>query len=128
MQGWIFSTYVAMGSLISLTGLRQIFIQPLPDTWLNLIWFVIQILPLLLLLPGLMSGSLRSTFLLCLASLLYFIHGVMACFDPAIRILGAVEIVFSLALCATTAFLVRRMREAGAELPEPGVEQHESDD
>ena len=91
--------------------MRQFFLQPLGDSGANLVWFVLQVLPLLLPLIGVIRGGLRSTFFLCMASTLYFIHGVLIVFDAGFRLLGATEIIFALGLCATTAMMIRRMRE-----------------
>ena len=115
LRGWLFVTLVLIGSLVSLTGLRQFFVEPLATTSSNVIWFVIQLLPLLLPLPGLLHLRLRSTFMLCLATMLYFVHGVYVLFDPKLQLFGSFEIGFALALCAVTAFMVRKMREAAAQ-------------
>ena len=117
MKGWLFVALLLVGSLFSLTGLRQFFIEPLPTTGVNVVWFIIQLLPLLLPLPGLLRGNLRSTFFLCMTSTLYFIHGVLVVFEPSMRVFGSFEIIFSLGLCATTALLVRKIREAQANAP-----------
>ena len=117
MSGLLFLAFALLGSLIALTGLRQFFMQPLDNPTVNLVWFLLQIAPLLATLPGLMRGGLRSTFFLCLASLLYFTHGVLIAFDADTALLGATEIITSLALCAVTAYMVRRMREAQAADP-----------
>lgn len=114
MQGWLLSSFICLGSLIALTGLKQFLLAPVTDPLPNTLWFIAQILPLLAPLPGLMSGSIRATFVLCMASLLYFMHGVVVCFEPGMVLYGSSEIVFSLGLCATTAILVRRLREQAA--------------
>ncbi|NKC01057.1 MAG: DUF2069 domain-containing protein [Pseudomonadales bacterium] len=114
MQGWLFLSYVALGSLFALTGLRQFFIAPLADLGPNVIWFAIQVAPLVLTLPGMLAGTIRSTFLLCLGSLLYFVHGVVVVYDGGLVVIGSFEIAFALTLCGTTAFLVRKLREAEA--------------
>ena len=114
MQGWLFSSYLCLGSLLALLGFNQFVLAPADSRLLDGIFFIVQILPLVLPLPGLLSGSIRSTFLLCLASLLYFIHGVLLCFDGDRVWLGSAEITFALGLCAATAFLVRKLREAQA--------------
>ena len=44
MQGWLFLTFIMVGSLLGITGLRQFFIDPLPTTPLNAVWFFIQVL------------------------------------------------------------------------------------
>lgn len=115
LRGWLFVALLLMGSLVALTGLRQFFIEPLATTSSNVIWFVVQLLPLLLPLPGLLRLHLRPTFVLCMTSMLYFIHGVYVVSDPKLTLLGSLEIVFAVALCGVCAFMVRRMREAAAE-------------
>jgi len=114
MKGWLVLALMLLGSLVALTGLRQFFIEPLASTGTNIAWFIIQLIPLLVPLPGLLRGQLRSTFVLCMTSTLYFIHGVLIAFDPDILLLGVAEIIFSLALCAVAAILVRKIREANA--------------
>ena len=114
MQGWLFLTFVMIGSLIGVTGMRQFFVEPLPDPSVNAIWFVLQILPLLLCLPAAMRGQLKGMFFLCLVSTLYFIHGVLIVFDPALFYWAVAELFFSLALCGITALFVRKRRESSA--------------
>ena len=115
MRGWLFACLILTGSLVALTGLRQFFIEPLASTSSNVIWFVLQLLPLLLPLPGVLRLHLKPTFMLCLATMLYFIHGVYVISDPKLTLLGGFEIGFALALCAVTAWMVRSMREAAAQ-------------
>ena len=117
MKGWLFVSFLLLGSLVAMTGLRQFFIEPLPTPGVNLVWFLMQLSPLLIPLPGLIRGTLRSTFTICITSLLYFIHGVLMAFDPNMMVFGGFEIAFSLGLCAVTALLVRNMREAEAAQP-----------
>ena len=110
-----------IGSLIGVTGMRQFFVEPLPDPSVNAIWFVLQILPLLLCLPAALRGQLKGMFFLCLVSTLYFIHGVLIVFDPALFYWAVAELFFSLALCGITALFVRKLREFNAthEADEP---------
>lgn len=115
LRGWLFVALLLMGSLVALTGLRQFFIEPLASTSSNVIWFIVQLLPLLIPLPGLLRLQLRPTFILCMATLLYFIHGVYVVSDPKLTLLGSLEIGFALLLCAVFAFMVRKMREAAAQ-------------
>lgn len=111
MQGWIFLSLVLMGSLVAVTGLRQIIFDPIPSLGTNLAWLVLQLLPILVPLPGFLRGRLISTFILCLGSLLYFIHGVMLAFHPELHWLGYAELMFAVGLTATTAKLTRKIRE-----------------
>ncbi|TBU99914.1 DUF2069 domain-containing protein [Stutzerimonas kirkiae] len=63
-------------------------------------WVVlsIQLLPLLLMAPGIIAGSPRAHAWTCFIVNLYFIQGVLACIDPARQFYGALEVLFSLAL------------------------------
>ncbi len=103
-----------MGSLVAVTGLRQFFADPIENASVNAAWFVIQLTPMLVTLPGVLRGALNPVFILCLASTLYFIHGVMLAFDPELWAFGWAEIAFSLGLCAATAKMVRTLRELAA--------------
>ena len=71
-------------------------------------------MPLLLPLPGVLRLQLRSVFMLCMVTMLYFIHGVYVITDPKLTLVGGFEIGFALALCAVSAFMVRKIREAEA--------------
>ena len=117
MKGWLFLSLMMVGCLFALTGLRQFFMEPLDDAGVNAAWFVIQLLPLLLPLPGLLRAGLRPVFFMCMSSTLYFIHAVLVVFDPEMFWFGVFEIIFSLGLCAATAVLVRRIREDQARNP-----------
>jgi uncharacterized membrane protein len=120
MQLWLFSAYAMVGSLFAMTSLNQFLFSSTPNIWLNVVFFALQVLPLLLPLPTMMSGQIRGTFFMCMVSLLYFIHGTLMCFDPDMLLFGALEITFSLSLCASTAAMVRQLREAaGPPPPEP---------
>ena len=122
MQSWLFLIFVMLGSLIGVTGLRQFLVDPIPVASINAIWFFLQILPLLLCLPSAMRGSLKGMFFLCLVSILYFVHGVLTIFDPALFYWGAAELFFALALCGITALYVRKLREFNAANEESRTE------
>ncbi len=98
LRGLQFLTLFFVGSLFALTGLRQFFVEPLASTSSNLIWFGIQVLPLLLVLPGVLRLAPRSYLLAILASMLYFCHGVLQAVSVEDRVLGLWEVGFSLAL------------------------------
>jgi uncharacterized membrane protein len=114
MQGLLFMVLLTAGSLVALTGLRQFFIDPFSTTAANAGWFLIQSLPILAPLPTALHGSIRGMFFLCIASLLYFVHGVVIAFDPGMMWMAACEISFSLGLCAVSALYVRQAREQEA--------------
>ncbi len=110
LRGWLFLALVLCGSLWAVTALRQLFIDPIDNPATNVTWLIVQLLPLLIPLPGLLRGRTMSTFLLCMASLLYFTHGIMVVFDPNLMLVGLFEAGFALGLCAVTAYLVRELR------------------
>ena len=116
MRGWLFLSLVCAGSLLPVTGLRQFFIEPLNTSSSNVIWFLIQVLPLLAPLPGALQGHLRSMFILCLVSSLYFIHAVLVINDEPLFFVALVEMFFALGLGVCTAVFVRKRREQDAEL------------
>ncbi|NCF33067.1 MAG: DUF2069 domain-containing protein [Proteobacteria bacterium] len=114
MRGWLFLSLICTGSLLAVTGLRQFFIEPLGTSSSNSVWFLIQVLPLLLPLPGALRGQLRSMFLLCLVSSLYFIHAVLVINDEPLFLIASAEVLFSLGLAVCTAVFVRKRRELDA--------------
>lgn len=124
MRGWLFIALLLAGSLFALTGLRQFFIEPLENTLPNLIWFTLQVLPLVLVLPGFLRLRTRSAFYMILAAMLYFIHGVLEASTPELRLLAGVEIAISVALIGIATWMLRRLRErdgraSAAHLPDP---------
>jgi len=113
-RGWLFIALLLIGSLFALTGLRQFFIQPLATTSSNVVWFLIQVSPLLIILPGLLSVSTRSAFYAIVVALLYFIHGVLIAATEPLRWFGVVEIIVACALIADATWLLRKWRERDA--------------
>ena len=67
----------------------------------------IELLPLLLLLPGLLMGSARAHAWTCFVVNIYFIKGVLAAFDPARALLGWSEVAISLGLFVSALLYVR---------------------
>jgi len=109
-----FVCVLLIGSLFALTGLRQFFVQPLASPTSNTLWFVIQVLPLLAVVPGVLRLRARSHLLAALASTLYFVHGVLLCATPQLRALGLWEIVFSVALLVAGSYAARHLSAADA--------------
>ena len=116
LRGLQFLVLFSIGSLFALTGLRQFFVEPLASTSSNVIWFIVQVLPLLLVLPGVLRLSPRSYLFAILAAMLYFCHGVLQAVSIDDRTIGLWEVGFSLALVLTASFALRHLRMAGAEL------------
>jgi len=67
----------------------------------------IELIPLLLLLPGMLMGSARAHAWTCFVVNIYFIKGVLAAFDPARAVFGWVEVLVSLALFISGLLFVR---------------------
>jgi uncharacterized membrane protein len=109
MKGYQLLALFLIGSLFALTGLRQFFVQPLASPFANVAWFVLQVLPLLAVLPGVLRLSARGFFYAILAAMLYFIHGVMEAATPALRGLALWEIGFATALVAVGAYAMRHL-------------------
>lgn len=108
----MFACLCMLGSLFALTGLRQFFVEPLDGTVSNVIWFVIQVLPLLAVLPGMLRQRYRSYFFAVLAGMLYFVHGVWLAAAAAHRTLGTWEVAFALLLILLCTYMVRLLRDA----------------
>lgn len=72
-------------------------------------WVVlsIQLLPLLLLAPGLLLGNARAHAWTCFVVNIYFIQGVLAAIDPNRALFGALETVISLLLFCSALLYVR---------------------
>ncbi len=111
MQGFIFLSYLCIGSLFAMTGLRQFFIEPLAGDATNAIWFLLQVAPLLAILPGLMRGTRNAPMYAIIAAMLYFVHGVLVAATDPLRWFGLVEIAFALALTWVSTVLLKRMRQ-----------------
>lgn len=109
MKGLQFLALVMVGSLFAITGLRQYFVEPLDGDLSNTLWFVIQVLPLLLVLPGILRGSHRGYFYAILAATLYFIHGTMEAATADQRALALWETGFAVALIAVASLAMRRL-------------------
>lgn len=109
MKGLQLLALVLIGSLFAVTGLRQFFVQPLATPVPNLIWFLLQVTPLLAILPGILRFSARGCFYAILAAMLYFIHGVMEAATADLRSLALWEIAFATGLVATLSIAMRRL-------------------
>ena len=67
----------------------------------------IELVPLALLLPGMLTGSARAHARTCFVVNIYFIKGVLAAFDPARAVFGWVEVLVSLGLFIAGLLYVR---------------------
>jgi uncharacterized membrane protein len=113
MKGLQFLCLLLIGSLFAITGLRQYFAEPLASPFTNTLWFVIQVLPLLAVLPGVLRGTARGYFFTVLAASLYFVHGVIEAATPDLRTMAFWETGFAVALIAVSSLAMRRLGSAG---------------
>jgi uncharacterized membrane protein len=112
VKGFQFLCLVMIGSLFSITGLRQFFVQPHDSLSTNVLWFSIQALPLLLALPGVLRGTFGGYLFASFAGSLYFIHGTLQATTPGLRGMGLWEVAFAVALIGTASLAMRRLPRA----------------
>jgi uncharacterized membrane protein len=110
VRGWLTVALFLLGSLVSVNGLRQFFIEPLTSPSVNAIWFCVQILPLAAVVPGMLRLQPGSVFGAALVSLLYFVHGVLLAATPELRVMGIFEAVVSVALLCVATYMTRSLR------------------
>ena len=94
------SRVVALASFIGLAVLLLVWNLTFADLHGARTWVVvgIQMLPLLLVAPGIFTGSPRAHAWTCFIVNLYFVQGVLAAFDPARMGYGWLQAVISLTL------------------------------
>lgn len=68
---------------------------------------LIELVPLLLLAPGMLSGSPRGHSWTCFVVNLYFIKGALAAYDPNRSLFGVLEMLASLAVFVSALLYVR---------------------
>lgn len=103
--------FILLGSLFAITGVRQFMLDPINKLHLDALWFLLQVAPLLALLPGVM-GATRKGFMYCaLVSLLYFVHGVMLSTSPELQRLGILEAGFALVLTTVASLAARAAQD-----------------
>jgi len=93
--------YFGVNSLLSLPGLSL----AMPVIWL------LQTIPLLIFLPGLLRTRPRIFAWLSFVILLYFMHAVLLAFDPARRWLGVTEALLCTSLFALLVVFIRQYRD-----------------
>ncbi|MGE8497596.1 MAG: DUF2069 domain-containing protein [Pseudomonas sp.] len=116
------SRAISLASFLALVILLLVWnlvFAELPD---NLLWVILafQLVPLLLLAPGLAMGNARAHAWTCFVVNLYFIQGVLAAFDPSKALYGWAETVLSFTLfCAAlmyTRWCFQRDRKLAGEV------------
>lgn len=68
---------------------------------------LIELVPLLLMAPGMLSGSARGHSWMCFVVNLYFIKGALAAYDPNRQLFGVLEMLASLAVFSSALLYVR---------------------
>lgn len=94
------SRAISMASFIGLALLLLVWNLAFAELYGARTWVVIsiQLIPLLLVAPGMISGSPRAHAWTCFIVNLYFIQGVLAAIDPARMIYGWLQASISLTL------------------------------
>ncbi|MCQ4288872.1 DUF2069 domain-containing protein [Pseudomonas stutzeri] len=95
-----FSRVLSLASFIGLAALLIIWNLAFADLHGARTWVVvsIQLIPLLLVAPGIISGSPRAHAWTCFIVNLYFIQGVLAAINPTRMVYGWLEAIISLTL------------------------------
>ncbi|WP_095106870.1 DUF2069 domain-containing protein [Pseudomonas sp. Irchel 3E20] len=93
----------------ALVGVLALFYLCLLDLHGARPWVIllIELVPLLIMAPGVISGSPRGHSWLCFVLNLYFIKGAIAAFDPNRQLFGVLEMAASLALFCSALLYVR---------------------
>lgn len=103
------SRALSLFSFIALFALLLVWNLGFADLHGARIWVVlsIQLVPLLLLAPGLLLGSARAHAWTCFVVNIYFIQGVLAAIDPARALFGMLEAVISFGLFCSALLYTR---------------------
>jgi uncharacterized membrane protein len=104
-----FSRVATLVSFFALTALLlawNLFIAEIPG---ELRWVIasLQLIPMLLLAPGLILGNARAHAWACFVVNLYFIQGVLAAFDPSKALFGWAETLLSVSLFCSALLYTR---------------------
>lgn len=102
-----------MGSLFGLVGLQRFILDPIGSVTANLTVFVLQVLPLVILAPGVAAGRPTAYFWSSLAATLYFIHGVLQVMNPDTRVIGIPGVVFALGWFVTSVLALKAAPKRG---------------
>ncbi|MFJ2283725.1 DUF2069 domain-containing protein [Pseudomonas sp. NPDC087803] len=68
---------------------------------------LVELIPWLILAPGMLTGNARAHSWMCFVVNLYFIKGALAAYDPNRQLFGVLEMVASLALFCAALLYVR---------------------
>jgi uncharacterized membrane protein len=103
------SRAIALASFLGLAALLLVWNLAFADLHGARTWVVIsiQLVPLLLVAPGMLAGSPRAHAWTCFIVNLYFVQGVLAAIDPARMIYGWLQAGISLTLFLAAMFYTR---------------------
>jgi uncharacterized membrane protein len=97
------SRAISLLSFLALSTLLLVWNLSFAELPSQLLWVILgfNLIPLLLLAPGMLLGNARAHAWTCFVVNLYFIQGVLAAFDPSKALFGWLETLLSLSLfCA----------------------------
>lgn len=103
------SRLISLTSFFGLMALLSIYYLWIADLHGARPWVIllIELVPLLLFAPGIISGSTRAHSWLCFVVNLYFIKGALAAFDPNRALFGVLEMLVSLAVFVSALLYIR---------------------
>lgn len=103
------SRLISLTSFFGLIALLSIYYLWIADLHGARPWVIllIELVPLLLFAPGIISGSPRAYSWLCFVVNLYFIKGALAAFDPNRSLFGILEMLASLAVFVSALLYIR---------------------
>ncbi|WP_122665892.1 DUF2069 domain-containing protein [Pseudomonas viridiflava] len=103
------SRLISLTSFFGLIALLSIYYLWIADLHGARPWVIllIELVPLLLFAPGIISRSPRAYSWLCFVVNLYFIKGALAAFDPNRALFGVLEMLASLAVFVSALLYIR---------------------
>ena len=96
-------------AFLGLVGLLCVYYLLVADLHGARPWVIllIELVPLLILAPGMLMGSARGHSWMCFVVNLYFIKGALAAYDPSRQLFGVLEMIASLAVFCSALLYVR---------------------
>jgi uncharacterized membrane protein len=100
---------VSLLSFFALAGLLAVYFLMFADLNGAQPWKILlfNLIPWLVLAPGMITGSARGHSWMCFAVNLYFMQGTIAAFDPNRQLFGVLEMLASLAVFCSALLYVR---------------------
>ncbi|KPA91010.1 MULTISPECIES: DUF2069 domain-containing protein [Pseudomonas] len=129
-QEWLeprvrFGRWLALACFFGLIGLLCLYYLVFADLHGARPWVIllIELVPLLPLVPGMLTGSARGHSFTCYVVNLYFIKGALAAFDPNRQVFGVLEMAASLAVFCSAMLYVRWRHQLNRRLAGEGLPQ-----